>query len=160
MNYILKIKKKICQKILDAILFDYFDEHLHKYLLHNQLIWGDKQNLFVAKTAILNNALINLSSGKVTIEDYVFFGHNVSLLTGSHDYKKIGIERQMTATKSGQDIFIKKGAWIATNATILGPCTIGENSVVAACSLVNSDVPPFSIVAGIPAKVVKYIDSY
>ncbi|MDO8506978.1 MAG: hypothetical protein Q7S53_00205 [bacterium] len=40
----------------------------------------------------------------------------------------------------------------------MGPCTIGENSVVGACSLVNKDVQPFTIVGGVPAKVIKTID--
>jgi acetyltransferase-like isoleucine patch superfamily enzyme len=155
-----RIEKAFFKKILDAILKKYIDEYIHNYLLTNKIVWGDPKRMSIAKTAVLNNPLINLSSGNVVIEDYVFFGHNVSLLTGTHDYKKTDSERQLSAPKSGRDIIIKRGAWIATNATIIGPCIIGEHSVVAACSLVNSDVPPMSVVAGVPAKVIKYIEPY
>jgi serine O-acetyltransferase len=51
---------------------------------------------------------------------------------------------------------IKRNSIISTGAKILGPVTVGENSVIGANSVVISDVPPNSIVAGIPGKVIKY----
>ena len=94
---------------------------------------------------ILRNYLyvyhVNLISGTISIEDYVMFGYNVSVITGTHDMQKIGIERTKAFPKSGRDITIKRGAWIASNVTILGPCTIGENAVVGACCLVRHDIP-------------------
>jgi acetyltransferase-like isoleucine patch superfamily enzyme len=89
----------------------------------------------------VNNALFNVASGKITVEDYVLFGHNVCLLTGSHDYRKVELERHLSIPDSGKDITIKRGAWIASNVIIIGPCTIGENSVIGAGSLVCEDVP-------------------
>ena len=58
----------------------------------------------------------------------------------------------------GQDIVIGNGAWIGTNAVILGPCIIGDHAVVAAGAVVTKDVPAYAIVAGVPAKIIKYID--
>lgn len=55
-------------------------------------------------------------------------------------------------------ITIKDGCWICSSATICGGVTIGENSIVAAGSVVLRDVPPNSIVAGVPAKVIRQID--
>ena len=46
------------------------------------------------------------------------------------------------------------GVWIGANATILKGVTIGEGGIMAACSLVTKDVPPYSIVGGFPAKVI------
>lgn len=117
-------------------------------------VFGDESRLTVARTAIVNNALFNLSSGTITVEDYAFFGHNVCLLTGTHDYAKRGLDRQAAIPESGRDIVVGRGAWVASNATVLGPCVIGENAVVAACSLVCGDVAPNVVVAGVPAKVV------
>jgi acetyltransferase-like isoleucine patch superfamily enzyme len=148
-------------KWLDRILNNYLESYLEKYLSKNllsqHLVFGDKSRLKIAETAIVNNALLNLSSGDITIEDYVFFGHNVSVITGTHDYHKFRRERQVTIPKTGRDVVIKEGAWIASNVTILGPCTIGEHSVVAAGALVKEDVPPYTIVAGLPARVIKKI---
>ena len=55
-------------------------------------------------------------------------------------------------------ITIKKNCWICSSATIIGGVTVGENSIVAAGAVVTRDVPPNSIVAGVPAKVVREID--
>ncbi|MGD0995605.1 MAG: acyltransferase [Candidatus Bathyarchaeia archaeon] len=112
---------------------DYFFKHYHVY--------GDPTRLKIASTAVVSNASFNLSSGTIFIEDYVFFGSNVSVITGIHDIKKMGLERQLAVPTSGRDITIKRGAWIASNVTILGPCTIGENAVVGACCLIRHDVP-------------------
>ena len=55
-------------------------------------------------------------------------------------------------------ITVHDGAWIGANCTVLGGVTIGKKAVVAAGSLVNHDVPAYSLVAGVPAKVIKYLD--
>lgn len=63
----------------------------------------------------------------------------------------------MHLTLGGGDIVIEDNVWIGMEALILGGVTIGENSVVAARSVVTKDVPANCLVAGIPAKVVKKI---
>ena len=55
------------------------------------------------------------------------------------------------------DIIIKRGAWIGTGSTILGGVTIGEGAIIGAGSVVTKNIPPFTIAAGNPAKVVKKI---
>ena len=57
----------------------------------------------------------------------------------------------------GGDIVIEDNVWIGMESLILGGVTIGENSVVAARSVVTKDVPPNMLVAGVPAKIVKKI---
>jgi acetyltransferase-like isoleucine patch superfamily enzyme len=52
---------------------------------------------------------------------------------------------------------IEKGVWIAAGATIIGGVTVGENSVVAAGSVVTEDVPPNTLVGGNPARVIRSI---
>ena len=125
------------------------------YILKPRL-FGDAVRLQISDKAIINNAFLNTLGGKIKIEDDVFFGQNVSLFTGSHNFRKFGKERFDAVIQEGRDIVIKKGAWIASNSTIIGPCVIGEHSVVGACSLVNKDVPAYSIVGGVPAKVISY----
>src|SRR5215212_10793958 len=86
--------------------------------LFRPLVYGDPNRLHVHPTAILNNALINLSSGDVTIEEYAFFGHNVSVLTGTHDWTKFGAERQAAVPDSGRDVVIEEGVWVSSNAIV------------------------------------------
>nr|WP_262922778.1 DapH/DapD/GlmU-related protein [Roseivirga pacifica] len=53
------------------------------------------------------------------------------------------------------EIVVNNDCWIASNATILAGVTIGEGSIIAAGAVVTKDIPPYSIVAGNPAKVIK-----
>jgi acetyltransferase-like isoleucine patch superfamily enzyme len=130
---------------------------LMPYLLKTHAIWGDASRLIVGRNVSLINTLFNTSSGNITIENDVFFGHNVCVLTGSHFYEYQGAVRK-DFPKEGNDIIIKKYAWIASNATIIGPCEIGENSVIGAGSVVLGNVPAGCLYAGIPAKFIKNID--
>lgn len=121
-------------------------------------VWGDKSRLHLERATIhINDLLVNTRSGDVTIEEDCFFGHRCMLLTGTHDYNKIGMERLRAVPGYGRDIIVKRGAWLGSGVTVLGPVTIGENAVVAAGSLVVKDVPENTIVAGRPAKPVKKI---
>ena len=97
-------------------------------------------------------------SGEVVIENDVMLGHNVSLLTGIHDYRKKGTEGRPTITDAERDIIIQDGAWVASNCTIIGPCTIGKNSVIAAGSVVVDNVEAGCLYAGNPAEKIKPID--
>jgi acetyltransferase-like isoleucine patch superfamily enzyme len=125
--------------------------------LFRPLVYGDPARLHIASTAVVNNALFNLSSGEITVGEYAFFGHNVSILTGTHDFTKFGAERQVAVPKSGRDVVIEEGAWVSSNAIVVAPCHIGAHAVVGVGSLVLSDVEPYTVVAGSPARVLRTI---
>lgn len=93
---------------------------------------------------------------KVTIERDVFSGHDVMILTGSHDPTAFGEARKVTS--GGGPVHIKEGAWLCTRSIIIGPVTIGRHAVVAAGAVVVDDVPDYALVAGVPARVVKVYD--
>jgi acetyltransferase-like isoleucine patch superfamily enzyme len=127
-------------------------------LLQRHLVFGDENRVAIAGSARINNALLNVASGRIVIEDDVVFGHNVALLTGSHAIEVRGNARLTAIPAAGRDIIVRAGAWIASNATIVGPAVIGENSVVAAGAVVTSDVAANTLVAGVPARHVRGID--
>ena len=126
--------------------------------LYRQLVYGDPSRLHIDPTAVINNALFNLSSGDVTVGRYAFFGHNVAVLTGTHDIEAFDRERQLAIPRTGRDVVVHRGAWLASEVLVLGPCEIGEHAVVGAGSLVLGDVPPYAIVVGRPAKLVRTIE--
>ena len=92
----------------------------------------------------------------VNIEDNVFVGHNVTFINDKHP-RSVNEDGSMQteANWSVIETFIKKGASIGSSSTILCGVTIGENSIVGAGAVVTKDVPPNTIVAGVPAKILK-----
>ena len=104
----------------------------------------------LGKNVFINHACSFLDIGGITVEDDVLIGPNVSLVTENHptdpgDRKTVLLN----------PIIIKRNAWIGAAATILPGVTVGENAIVAAGAVVSRDVPPNTIVAGVPAKIVK-----
>jgi len=109
-------------------------------------------NIHVGKNVFINSGCKFQDQGGVYIDDNVLIGHNVVLATLNHEEDPR--RRQNLIPKP---IHIKSGVWIGSNATILQGVTIGENSIVAAAAVVTKDVPPNSVVAGVPAKFVRKI---
>jgi acetyltransferase-like isoleucine patch superfamily enzyme len=144
-------------QFLHRIFANNLDKYIQDILFKKYYIYGDASRVKIARTANVNNGLFNVASGDIIVEEYVFFGHNVCILTGIHDYTKFNLDRQKTIPLSGRDIIIKQGAWVASNSTVLGPCVIGEHSVITAGSIVTKDVPPYTIVGGIPARKIREI---
>jgi serine acetyltransferase len=109
------------------------------------MISGPLSRVRISPTAGLSNVMINTIGGQVDIADHVIFGHDVMLLTGTHDFREVGRRRQANRPTDNRDIFIEAGAWIASRAVIIGPCRIGENSVIGCGCVVDFDVPPDTI---------------
>ncbi len=78
----------------------------------------------------------------------------MNIITTSHPLER----SHRRAYIEARPIFIEKNGWIATGATIIGGVRVGENSVVAAGAVVTKDVPPNSLVAGVPAKVIRSLE--
>lgn len=121
-------------------------------------IFGNKKRISAGKRVVLQNTLFNVMSGEIHIGDYAFFGHNCMVLTGSHDVYKTNYARQKAIPETGNDIVIGEGAWIGSGVTIIGPATIGKNTVIGAGSIVlPGTYRANSFYAGYPAKFIKDI---
>ena len=94
----------------------------------------------------------------VTIEDNVFIGHGVTFINDSYPRATAGGQLQTEADWQVERTVVKKGASVGSGATILSNTCIGENAIVGAGSVVTKDVPPNTIVAGNPAKVLRKIE--
>jgi len=94
----------------------------------------------------------------VDIEDNVFIGHGVTFINDSYPRATATDGHLQTeADWKVEKTIIKMGASIGSGSTILSNVTIGENSIVGAGSVVTKDVPANSIVAGNPARVLRYL---
>jgi UDP-2-acetamido-3-amino-2,3-dideoxy-glucuronate N-acetyltransferase len=92
----------------------------------------------------------------VTIEDDVFLGHNVTFINDLYPRATANGQLQTEADWECRPTLVKEGASIGSSATLLCGITIGERAIVGAGSVVTKDVPANAIVAGNPARVLRY----
>lgn len=95
----------------------------------------------------------------VTIEDGVFVGHNVVFINDRYPRAtNAGGGLQTEADWTLQETLVKRGASIGSGSVIMCNVTIGENAIVGAGSVVTKDVPRNAVVAGVPVRVLRYVD--
>lgn len=111
------------------------------------------RHMTFGKEIFINKNVTFVDLGGIEIEDHVLIGPSARIISVNHivDPAK---RRGIVVNK----VVIKKNAWLGANVTVLPSVTVGENSIVAADSTVTKDVPPNTIVAGTPAKVIKAIE--
>ncbi len=107
----------------------------------------------VGRNVFINQNCTLYDLGGLDIADDVMIGPNVSIITSGHP---LDPSRRRSVT-IGKPIAIERNVWIAAGATIIGGLTVGENSVVAAGSVVTKDVPPNTLVGGNPARAIRPI---
>lgn len=98
---------------------------------------------------------------KIIIGDHVVFGPHVSIRGGDHTFDIPGryidsIEDDEKLPQNDADVIFEGDNWIGMNAVILKGVTIGYGSIIAAGAVVSNSVPPFAIVGGVPARVIRY----
>ena len=92
----------------------------------------------------------------VTIEDEVFIGHGVTFINDPYPRATTGGQLQTEADWKVEATVIRKGASVGSGATLLCGVTIGERAIVGAGAVVTKDVPPYAIVVGAPASILRY----
>lgn len=107
---------------------------------------GLEENIFVDDYAAIGIGAKFWNFNEIRIGKFCMFAAEVTLTNGGH-------ERNTLAPFSGP-LIIGNGCWIGNGARILGPLTIGDNAVVGGGAVVIDDVPPGTIVAGVPARVI------
>lgn len=101
------------------------------------------------------------SIAHIYIGNYVTFGPSVTIRGGDHRTDLVGkhiyeIRENEKLPENDKDVIIEDGVWVGCNVIILKGVTIGTGAVVAAGAVVTKDVPPYSIVGGNPARVIKF----
>lgn len=110
------------------------------------------KNLVLGKNIFINQNCQFLDFGGIRIDDDVLIAPGVMLLTEGHP-----LAASKRKNLQSKPIHVKRNAWIGAGAIVLGGVTIGENAMVAAGSVVTSDVPDNAVVAGSPARIVKEV---
>ena len=103
------------------------------------------------------NGFTATGCGRISIGNYFHSGTNVKIMLGSHDYDH-GDKIPYGEKYMRKQVIIDDFVWLGSDVTISGNVHIGEGAIVAIGSVVVKDVPPYAIVGGNPAKVIKYRD--
>lgn len=136
-----------------------FDIHETARLNHIENIWI-KGNIKIGQGTYINSGrIISGPNSRVEIGDFCAIGHNVNIISWTHDIEKPTgpIEDRPTIEK---DIIIEEKVWIGSNVFIKEGVTIRRNSIIAANSVVTKDVEEGAIYAGVPSKLIKFKPSY
>lgn len=107
----------------------------------------------IGRNVFINQNCTFYDLGGLDIADDVMIGPNVSIITSGHPIEPS--ERRAFVT--AKPIVIERNVWVAADVTIIGGVAVGENSVVAAGSVVTKDVPPNTLVGGNPAKAIRSV---
>ena len=143
----------ICQNRLYRSLVLLQKECVEQYAA---IYWG------VAAVAIIGN---NVGLGRnfkvlmrmLTIGDNVMMGEDVLFLGGGHRHSRTDVPMNKQGSEGKTPLYIESDVWIGARVTVLPGCRhIGRGAIIGACAVVTKDVPDFAVVAGNPAKVMKY----
>ena len=123
------------------------------FLLIPPFYTADADEIRIGHNVFVNQNCTFYDLGDLHIADDVMIGPNVSIITTGHPLEP----SQRRAATIAKRIVIERNVWLAAAATIVGGVKVGENSVVAAGSVVTKDVPPNALVGGNPARVIRSI---
>ena len=110
------------------------------------------RNIHIGKNVFINSCCHFQDQGGIYIGDYALIGHNVVLATINHDMNPYSRENIYKPIKIGNRV------WIGSNVVVTHGVTIGDGAVIAAGAVVTKDVPAYTVVGGIPAKVIKKVE--
>lgn len=94
--------------------------------------------------------------GNITIGENVMIGPHATIVVGQHNWKQTAMPMRFAGAIKEEDIIIEDDVWIGANVTIASGAYISHGAVIGANSFVSKKVPPYAIVAGSPAKIIKY----
>lgn len=161
MKTLLKLLIRITKPLIWRIATAYdlrVDRPLYAYGQNPLIFEGGLED---ARKNIPKSVYFNTRSGRIVVGAHSVFGDDVKVLTGKHINVEEASRQHSTlhqVPETGRDIRIGTGCKIGTLAIIIGPVEIGDFVVIGAGSVVTKNVPPYSFVAGVPARVIRTLN--
>jgi len=159
MSKIILLFSKIIKRLKMYILRPLFGEYGKNFIFDPKGFYS-YENIYVGNNVSIGYSPVFMASlSKIRIGNNVMFGPNVTLVGGNHNTTVVGEFMTDVHQKTENDdlgIIIEDDVWVGCNVTILRGVSIGRGAIIAADALVNKSVPPYSIVGGNPAKILKF----
>ena len=128
----------------------------YKVLLRKNIYYGSLHNIKIGNKTVINREVFLDAYDLITIGNNVSIAFRAALVTSTHEYGLLG---NSPRTLYGKPIVIEDDVWICAGA-IIGPgVTIGAGSIVSSGAVVMRSTPSNSLVAGVPARVIKRLES-
>lgn len=145
---------KIIRKVRGGIACNCFDRHGIKINVERKADFGSGNGIIIGNYSGLGvNCHVR---GPLEIGDHVNMGPDVRIITINHNTERTDIPMQGQGTLPPQKVKICDDVWIGARVIILPGVTIGKGSIIAAGAVVTKDTPEYSVVGGVPARVIKY----
>jgi acetyltransferase-like isoleucine patch superfamily enzyme len=123
--------------------------------------YGTEPAIIIEKGCRIGRRSMISAKNSIRIEETVVLAPSVLIMDHSHEYSDVGLPILAQGTTPGGKIVIGRNSWLGYGSVIVcgnGELSVGRNSVVGANAVVSRSVPPYSVVAGNPAKVIKHYD--
>lgn len=130
-------------------------------ILTPPIVFGNEKNIFLYENTSINAySWISATNAKFIVKANCTIAERLTVHTGNHAYivgKWITDIREGNKPKGyDKDVIIENDVWIGCNVTLLSGVKIGRGSIIAAGAVVNKSMPPYCIIGGVPAKVIKF----
>jgi acetyltransferase-like isoleucine patch superfamily enzyme len=136
-----------------------FGSHGKNFIFDPDGVYTTYRNIYVGDDVSLGYRPVLLAAlSEIRIGNKVLFGPKVTIIGGNHNTEVVGkymYDVQEKRPADDLDVVIEDDVWVGTGVIILNGVHVGRGSVIAAGAVVNKDVPPYVIMAGVPAKPMK-----
>ncbi len=155
MSVILSLPRYRVFTWIKVVFLNFNGAKIHPSVFIYPGVWvAPGRNLTIGREVDLAKDVLIQSAGGVSIGDRTLVGYGTKILSTDHTIPPIGQPFPVSGDKPGR-ITIEHDVWIGANVVITSGVRIGTGSVIAAGSVVTKDVPPNSVVGGVPAKQIK-----
>ena len=132
-----------------------FDKCGKQIIVGRKAYWGFNRIKIGDYSGVGTN--FKMSRSNLIMGNYVMMGQNVMVIGGTHKFDRTDVPMCQQGSYPKTTLEIGDDVWIGSRVTILSNCKrIGNGAIIGACSVVTKDVPDYAIVAGNPAKIIKY----